>query len=132
MISLASRFRRTSSAGHAKGGSDTAARVVRRRGDNPRALTEVERRGTERRVLEEVDRTAPLADEELRGRDVDRACGLETADGVDTAGGEMAERERERAHDAHPVGDTAQSRDDGGDRVGRRSLQREDLDGLPG
>ena len=59
----------------------------------------------ERRVVGQVDREAELADEQLRGGDVDRARRLERADGVDAAGGEVAERERERAHDPQAVGE---------------------------
>jgi len=42
-----------------------------------------------------IDPEPPLPDQELRGRDVDRARALEGADGVDAPCGEVAERERE-------------------------------------
>ena len=60
--------------------------------------------------VEEIDRKPNLAAEQLPGRDVDRARGLERADRVDAAGGEMAERERERAHDAQAVGELGDRR----------------------
>ena len=104
-----------------------AQRRIRSR-DDPGALAEVEQRRAEGRILEELDRQAALADEELRCGDVDRPRRLEAADGVDAPGCEVAEGERERAHHAHAVGDAAHSRRRGGDRVGRRALEREDLD----
>src|SRR4029079_5216397 len=82
-------------------------------------------------VLEEVDREAALADEQLRGGDVDRARALERADGVDPAGGGVAERERERAHDSQAVRDPDHRARLLGHEVGARRLEREDLDPLP-
>ena len=80
-------------------------------------------------VVEQVDRETDLAAEQLRRGDVDRARRLQRADGVDAAGGEVAERERERAHDPQPVREAGDRR-----RVARRRatvqrrLEGEDLD----
>ena len=86
------------------------------------------RRATERWVLEELDREPALADEQLRRGDVDRPGRLEAADRVDASRGEMAERERERAHHADAMRDRVEPRNRAGDRVGRRPFEREDLD----
>ena len=64
------------------------------------------------------------------GRDVDRARGLERADRVDAAGGEVAERERERAHDPQAVREPDHRRRPLARPSGRRRLEREDLDRL--
>ena len=74
--------------------------------DDTRALLEVERSGAERLLdVEQVDREPQLAAEKLRRGDIDRARRLERAHRVDPTGGEMAEREGERAHDPQPVGE---------------------------
>ena len=77
-----------------------------------------------------VDREPDLAAEELRRSDVDRARRFERADGVDAAGGEMAERERERPHDADAVCDAGERRRLVRDLGCQRRLEGEDLDPL--
>ena len=74
------------------------------------AALDVERRGAERRCFGKVDREAALADEQLRGGDVDERAALERADGVDAAGRQVAEREREGAHDPQPVSEADDGR----------------------
>ena len=60
--------------------------------------------------LGEVDREALLAHEQLGGGDVDRARALQRDDPVDAPGGEVAERDRERAHHPQPVRDAVEPR----------------------
>src|SRR5207249_3414218 len=76
----------------------------------------------------EIDRETALADEQLRGRDVDRPRRLQRADAVDAAGREVAERERERAHDPEPVRETDDVRRLLRDERRQRRLEREHLD----
>ena len=61
-------------------------------------------------VVGQVDRETLLAHEQLRRCDVDRARRLQRDDAVDAAGGEVAERDRERAHHAQPVRDAVEPR----------------------
>src|SRR5262245_22110139 len=72
---------------------------------DPRAHAEIERCGGEGRILEQLDSKAAFADKQLCGGDVDRARRLQRDDAVDPAGGEMAQRQRERAHDPKPPRD---------------------------
>src|SRR6476659_10088171 len=110
-------------------GRNLAADVLGTGSDDARTLFEVERSGAERLLdVEQVDREAQLAAEELRRGDVDRARRLERADGVDTTGGEMAERKGERAHDPQPVGEVGDLRRVPGDERRSRRLEGEDLD----
>ena len=55
---------------------------------------------------------------------------LQRADGVDAARGEVAQRQRERAHDPQPVRDADHRGGALGDEVGARRLEGEDLDRL--
>ena len=84
--------------------------VPRPRGADPRARRQVERDRAERRVVDQLDREAALADDQLRGGEVDRARRLQADDRVGAAGGEVAVRERLRAHDAHAVGQRREPR----------------------
>ena len=74
------------------------------------------------------DREPALAHEQLPGGDVDRAVRLQRADGVEAAGGEVAERERERAHDPEAVRDAVERRRLAPRPRGQRRLEREQLD----
>src|SRR5207248_462037 len=100
----------------------------RTRRDHARTCGHVEWRGVERRRLDELDRQAELADEELRGRNVDRTGRLERAHAVEPAGGEVAEREGERAHDPQAVREPDDVRRVLGDERRQRRLERERLD----
>src|SRR5207237_2506137 len=84
--------------------------------------------GVEGRRLDELDREAALADEELRSRDVDRARRLERADAVEPAVGEVAEGERERAHDPQAIREPDDARGVLGDGRGERRLEGKRLD----
>src|SRR5581483_3045164 len=100
------------------------ARVGGPRRDDARPSLEVERCGAERRRVRELDRVPALADEQLRGGDVDRPGGLERADRVDPAVGELAERDRERAEDPQAVDDPDERRRVARHEIGARRLER--------
>src|SRR4029450_7942162 len=89
-------------------------------------------RRAERRILEEVDREPGLAYEELRRRDVHRACGLEGNDTVQPTRSEVAEGEGERAHHPEPRGDADNTCDLPGEGRRGRALEAEDLHRLLG
>src|ERR1700751_2467180 len=110
---------------------DLAEQLRRARGSDARTPLEVELRLAERpRLVEGLERAAARAAEERRSGDVDRPRLLEGAAAADAAGGEVAERERERAHDAQPVGDAGEGGGALGDERRQRRLEAEDLDAL--
>ncbi len=76
---------------------ELGAELRRRGGDHAGARSEVERGRAERRRLGKIDRQAALANEELRGGDVDAPGRLERDDRVHAACRQVAERERQRA-----------------------------------
>ena len=101
--------------------------------DDARAPLEVEWRRRERagRVRERDDR-ARLANNQLGGRDVDRAptARAQTRDGVDTAVGQVAESEREGAEHADALGDARHGCSRRDEVLGPRRLQRHELETL--
>ena len=100
--------------------------------DDARTSLEIERCSFEGRRLRQVDRVAALADEQLGRGDVNRTRRLQRADSVDTAVGEMAERDREGAEDPQPVDHADECRCMAGDEIRARGLEREDLDPVLG
>ena len=88
---------------------------------------EVERRLGEGRLVWKVDGKAAFRDEELRGRDVHASRRFQRAHRIHAARGEMAERERERAHDPGAGREPDHVSHLAGDRVRARCLEGEDL-----
>src|SRR5581483_4357785 len=108
---------------------DPAAQLGRTRSRDARTLRKIELGLTERaRIVEQLERETALATEELRCGDIDGASLLERADPVDTAGCEMAERERERPHDAEPVREAGERGGTLRDERRQRRFEAEDLD----
>ena len=113
---------------HESGRPSAAPRELRtsRRPARRHASAEIE--GRERRILEQLDREPALADEQLRGGDVDGPRGLQGDDAVDPSGGEVAQRQCERPHHANAAGEIEHRADAIDDDRRRRSLEGQDLD----
>ena len=77
--------------------------LARARGDHRRVRLEVQRRGERIVVGDERDLAAGLAHDQLRGGGVDRAAALQRRHRVEAGGGDLAQRDRDRADRAQPV-----------------------------